>query len=165
MIVFSAWFRLIFVIVAYENVSGHTFGFLCLQLVLIAIACLNVWFVVEAKIEYKFLGGPKTHYFAYLYLFLNVCIGVIKAYLTAYVVTMHSYPSWANSKFGGREDAMVPGQVIDLIWMIFNAIIPFIIAFVRSRSERPLEFTINFQAPIMVEEEGGEETAPGSLPK
>jgi hypothetical protein len=157
MIIFSSWFRLIFVIIAYENVAGHTFGFLMLQLVLIAVACLNVWFIVEAGIEYKFLGGPKTKYVAFVYLFSNLVIGAIKIYLTTYVVLTASYPSWANTPLSGRDGGMVPGQLIDYIWMIFNALIPFILSYVRSRSERPLEVTVDFKLPCFIQEEQIEE--------
>jgi hypothetical protein len=143
MIIFSSWFRLIFVIIAYENIAGHTFGFLMLQLVLIAVACLNVWFIVEAGIEYKFLGGPRTKYFAFVYLFLNLVIGVIKIYLTTNVLLTASYPSWAATPISGHDGCMmVPGQLIDYIWMLFNALIPFVLSYVRSRSDRPLEVTV-----------------------
>ena len=164
MIIFSSWFRLIFVIIAYENVAGHTFGFLMLQLVLIAVACLNVWFIVEAGIEYKFLGGPKTKYFAFVYLFSNLVIGAIKIYLTTYVVLTASYPSWANTPFSGRDGGMVPGQLIDYIWMIFNAVIPFVLSYVRSRSERPLEVTVDFKSPCFIQEEQIEDTSSNSAP-
>ena len=152
MIVLTAWFRLIFVMLAYTNVAGHTFGFLGLQLVLIFVACMNVWFIVEAKIEYKFLGGREgTVYVSYAYLVLNFIISFIKIYLTAYVVSGSGYPSWANTPFG--SGSLVPGQIVDYIWMIFNAILPFIISFVRSRSERPLEIFVDIQPPLWAIEE------------
>ena len=165
MIIFSSWFRLIFVITSYENFAGHTFGFLMLQLVLIAVACLNVWFIVEAGIEYKFLGGPKTKYFAFVYLFLNLVISAIEIYVTAYVVLTGSNPSWAATPISGHDGGMVPGQLISYIWMIFNVLIPFVLSYVRSRSERPLEVTVDFKLPCFIQEEQIEETvssAPGA---
>ena len=53
MIICVALFRLIFVMIAYIDVRGHIFGFLLLQIALVMIACLNVWFIVEARIEYR----------------------------------------------------------------------------------------------------------------
>jgi hypothetical protein len=104
--------------IAYENVAGHTFGFLMLQLVLIAVASLNVWFIVEAGIEYKFLGGPKIKYFAFVYLCLNLVISAIKTTLPP---TPCLRPAIPVGPLG-----MVPGQLINYIWMIFNALIPFV---------------------------------------
>jgi hypothetical protein len=153
MIIFAAWFRLIFVMIAYENVSGHTFGFLTLQITLIMTSCLNVWYIVESKMEYKWLGGPRTPYLAWAFLFGNLVISAFKIFLTGYVVFGDGYPSWANTPISG-DDGVVPGQIIDYIWMIFNAVIPFIVSFLRSRCERPLIFTVDFQAPPLETAEG-----------
>ena len=89
-IIFSVWFRLILGI-AYVNMQQHM-GFLTLQLVLVAIAMLNVVFIVEAKVEYKMFCG-RTKLFALAYLFCNTVISGIKIYLTCYVVFVGGYPS------------------------------------------------------------------------
>ena len=137
---------MIFVIVAYENVQGHTAGFMGLQVVLILVACMNVLFVTETKIEYKVLGGRKgTLIAAYVYLFGNLVISSIKLYLTAMVVFGAGYPSWANTAPNG---GMVPAQKIDAVWMIFNAILPFILSYVRWKTESPLEIEIDMN-PFM----------------
>eukprot|EP00571_Detonula_confervacea_P003366 CAMPEP_0172325364 /NCGR_PEP_ID=MMETSP1058-20130122/53821_1 /TAXON_ID=83371 /ORGANISM="Detonula confervacea, Strain CCMP 353" /LENGTH=1030 /DNA_ID=CAMNT_0013041887 /DNA_START=6 /DNA_END=3098 /DNA_ORIENTATION=- len=141
MIIFSARFRLIFVGIAYINVSAPTFGFLLLQIALVMVACLNVWFIIEAKIEYHIFRG-HIKVFAYTYLVCNLCISAIKIYLTALVVTTAGYPSWAK----GDGGSVAPGQIIDYTWMVFNAILPLIFSFVRSRSENPLKVTIDLQA-------------------
>jgi len=41
---------------------------------------------------------------------------------------------------------MVVGQVVNMIWMPFNAVLPLVIASVKS-SEQPLEITVDLQAP------------------
>lgn len=157
LIIFTAWFRLIFVAIAYINVSAHTFGFLTLQLVLIALACFNVWFIIEAKLEYKIFCG-RTKIFALLFLIGNLAISGIKVYLSAYVVILAGYPSWANTPISGKPGTIVPGQIIDSIWMIFNAIIPLVMSLVRSMSENPLELTVDFM-PIARKLEEGDEAA------
>jgi len=145
MIVLCSWFRMIFVILAYQNVRGHTAGFLGLQLTLMMVACLNVFYISETKIQYTLLGGRAgTLWAAYIYLFFALGSSVIKFYLDAHVVLGFSYPSWGLVKVGGGS--MVVGQVVDMIWMLFNAVLPLIIAYVRS-SEQPLEITIDLQAP------------------
>ena len=146
LIIFSAWFRLIFVGIAYINVSAHTFGFLTLQIVLVFIAMFNVWFIIEAKMEYKMFCG-YTKYFAGGYLVGNTIISAIKIYLTFCVVALNGYPAWANTPWSPTGEGRVPGQIIDYIWMIFNAIIPLILSFVRSLSESPLEFTVDLAPP------------------
>jgi hypothetical protein len=64
---------------------------------------------VEAGIEYKFLGGPKTKYFAFVYLFLNLVISAIEIYVTTNVVLTASYPSWATTPISGRDWWYGPG--------------------------------------------------------
>lgn len=152
LIVFSAWFRLIFVGLAYENVSTHTFGFLTLQIVLAAIALFNVWFIVEAKMEYRALCGMTRH-FAIAFLFCDLIISGVKIYLTTYVVTLGGYPSWGNTAISSSGEGVVPGQIIDWIWMVFNAIIPLAMSLVRSLSDNPLEICVDFR-PVPIKPAG-----------
>lgn len=154
LVIFSSWFRLIFVNMAYINVSAHIFGFLTLQIVLIAVASFNVWFIIEAKLEYKMFCG-KTKLFALTFLVCNLTISGIKIYLTGYVVAHSGYPSWATTPISGEPGTIVPGQIIDYIWMIFNAIIPLVMSLVRSMSENPLEITVDFMPLTRKLEEGG----------
>jgi hypothetical protein len=39
------------------------------------------------------------------------------------------------------------GQLIDKVWMIFNAVLPLVISYVRSNNEYPLEFVITSDEP------------------
>ena len=148
MILFCSWFRMIFVILAYENVRGHTAGFIGLQLVLMMVACLNVFYISETKIEYEFLGGRQgTRICALAYLFCALGVSAIKLYLDSNVVLGFPYPEWGLKHVG---ESMVVGQVVDMIWMLFNAVLPLFIAYVRARSEKPLEITIDLQPPHYV---------------
>jgi hypothetical protein len=64
----------------YINISGHTAGFLGLQAVLIMVACTNVWFLTETKMEYGVLGGLRgTRVAAFTYLVSNLGISSIKS--------------------------------------------------------------------------------------
>jgi hypothetical protein len=67
------------------------------------------------------------------------------------------YPQWALQKVAGSE--MAVGQVVDVVWMIFNALLPMIIAAVRARSEPPLEFTIDLCKPNFVESDSDDENS------
>lgn len=147
MVILCAWFRMIFVVVAYVNVQGHTAGFLGLQVTLVLIAVTNVWYVMETRVSYNFLGGLQgTRYFSMAYLIGDLLICGIKVYLTSSVVFGSSgYPTWAlqHTAIAGKT----VGQLVDLVWMIFNALLPLVISYIRAKSERPLEFTIDCRAP------------------
>ena len=159
-ILLCAWFRMIFVVLAYDNVRWHTAGFLGLQLALITVTIQNTTYVLETKVAYQRLGGLQgTRLAIHIYLVCNVIISTIKLYLTSYVVLGlgltsdkeedgvhygHTYPPWALHKVTSN---MVVGEVVDIIWMFFNAFLPFVISFVRSRFEPGLVFTIDLQRP------------------
>lgn len=150
MILLCSWFRMIFVIIAYVNVRGHTAGFLGLQLVLMMLACLNVWYIVESNIEYRFLGGRGgTRWCAGVYLVLDLCVSALKFGSDLMVVAGYNYPSWGLTPVFGTT--MVVGQVLDMVWMLFNALLPMIIAYVRSQSEPALEISIDMANPSQVE--------------
>lgn len=146
MIILCAWFRMIFVVLAYANVAGHTAGFLGLQICLVMVAILNTVFMLETKVEYDFLGGIRgTRIAAYTYIIGDLTISGIKVYLTTMVVIGAGYPEWAKSHLVSGKNV---GQVVDMVWMIFNAILPVIISYIQSKSEKPLKFTIDLVVPV-----------------
>lgn len=137
-------FRMIFVSIAYENVQGHTAGFLGLQVALILIAFHNAIFIWESNTAYKQLGGPQnglrnTRIGIIVYLVGQVSIFIAKVYATIYVVSYGKGAPWTLRPLG----SVVAGQVVDWIWMIFNAIIPLILAFFRCKNEAPLVITVS----------------------
>lgn len=139
-----AQFRMIFVCIAYENVAQHTAGFLGLQIALILIAFHNAGFVWDSNIAYKFLGGPEnglrnTRIVIVVYLIGQVTISIAKVYTAIYIVAYGRVAAWTLQPVG----PVVSGQVVDWIWMLFNAIIPLIIAFIRSRNEAPLVISVS----------------------
>ena len=136
---------MVFVLLAYETMRGHTAGFLGLQLVLMMVSCLNVWYIVETKAQHSILRGQLgTQICGWIYLVLNLAVGLLKFGSDAHLVLGYGYPSWGLiPAFGGN--GIVVGQVVDFIWMVFNAILPLIISYVRSQSEQPLEISIDMQ--------------------
>jgi hypothetical protein len=154
LLILCAWFRMIFVVEAYSNVQGHTAGFLGLQIALTTVAILNTAYVLETETSYSFLGGLKgTRIAAYIYIVGDLIISGTKVYLSAFIVfgmglqNGDIYPRWALEQ---ATPTMVVGQVVDLIWMFFNAILPLFISFLRSKSEPPLKFTIDLDKPNVV---------------
>jgi hypothetical protein len=145
-VVLCAWFRMIFVVLAYVNVQGHTAGFLGLQVALAMVAITNVLYILETKPTYGFLGGAKgTRIAALVYIFGDLGIIAIKIFLTGHIVILGGYPVWSTSPSG------VPGyniaEIVDVIWMIFNAVLPMFISYVRAKSEKALVFEIDLPLP------------------
>lgn len=143
-------FRMIFVCIAYEQTRGHTAAFLGLQVALIIVAIMNVAYVLLTQQSYPSLKMSKerTAKLAILYLILNLSISLVKIGATIYIVTsadvvsppFYKYP--LSKPFSG----MVLGRIVDLIWMIFNGVIPAYIAYVRMKNETPL--TIDISVPV-----------------
>eukprot|EP00536_Pseudo-nitzschia_multiseries_P005054 jgi/Psemu1/254143/estExt_Genewise1Plus.C_910044 len=141
-------FRMIFVFIAYENVQGHTAGFLCLQIGLVLIALQNVLYVIMTGQSYPNfgLGNEKSvAIFCYLYLAVLFVVSYYKIQGTIYIVK-----NGVGSPFYLEPSGvfgLLKGQVIDKIWMFVNALVPFVFAFVRAKSEDPLNFEITIPTP------------------
>lgn len=151
MIVGCAWFRMIFIVIAYQSLSGHTAGFFCLQLTLVLTAIMNTGFIIDTKASYSWLGGQTgTAVVALTYLFCNLIISPVKLYLTAEIVFKGAPADWSLNIVGGSY----AGQLVDNIWFVFNAVIPLIVATVRMLSEPPLTISIDALPPIWT---GGDE--------
>ena len=141
---------MIFICVAYENVQAHTAGFLGLQIALILVAVQNTLYVIMTGQDYHVkslvlgipinLSAATTAKVAKTYLFLLSIIGAVKVSATIYVVG-HGYGApitMQDSPVAG----MKVGQLVDSIWMVFNAVLPLIIAFVRMGNEEPLKIEV-----------------------
>ena len=140
-ILLCSQFRMIFVILAYVNVSGHTAGFLGLQVALILVAIQNTGYVYDAEISYDAVGGVKnTRRLALAYIIGDLIICTFKITATIFVVQNGYGAPWT------LEPSPLPGkcmgQMIDMIWMIFNAVIPLVLSHFRSKNEFPLAINI-----------------------
>jgi hypothetical protein len=152
-VILCAWFRMIFICIAYEQVSYHTAGFLGLQIALILVAVQNTLFIIDADIAYEWIGGIKnTRIAAISYLIATLCVSSVKVTATVYVVTHGEGAAWTlvPSPIPGK----VMGQFVDMFWMFLNAVMPLIISYIRSKSEFPLEITFDIQEPKYVTPEG-----------
>lgn len=147
MVILCAWFRMIFVVLAYENVQGHTAGFLGMQVALIMVAIYNSAYALEMGVIYKPLKTlTRTRRVIWTYLSCNIFVSGVKIGLSAYVVITGSYPEWAKEEVGG----MAVGEIVDMFWMIFNAVLPSIISFVQAKTETPLLIKVDQMQPIFV---------------
>jgi len=140
-------FRMIFVCIAYEEPAKHTAGFLGLQVALILVAIQNTLYVIMTGQSYPTVGlsSSTTAVLAKIYLFLLSCISAVKVAATVYIVLNGVGPAFY------KKDSPIPGQcvgqIVDKIWMIFNAVLPMCIAFIRMKNEDPLTIEISMPTP------------------
>mmetsp|Transcript_25074 Transcript_25074/g.69161 ORF Transcript_25074/g.69161 Transcript_25074/m.69161 type:complete len:355 (+) Transcript_25074:217-1281(+) len=162
-----AQFRLIFVFIAYENVQGHTAGFLCLQIGLVLVAIDNFMYVLLTNQTYPRSRLPlktttQVRACAATYLLCNLVVAGFKLYGTAYIVaTGYGPPLYLREvrELEDGEGSLKMGKVIDTFWMLFNAVIPFLIATVRAQHEAPMNFEITTPPPIYDRKEQGTTSA------
>lgn len=134
---------MIFVNIAYENLSGHTAPFLGMQIVLLMVAIMNVLYVLDANISYEFLGGLRnTKLICITYIICNVAISFVKIAATVFAVKHEVGVHWTSVDIGSGP---VSGKIIDLIWMLFNSLIPLIVSFFRMRWEYGISVTIEMR--------------------
>lgn len=149
-------FRMIFVVLTYENVQGHMTGFLCLQLALVIVAIYNFAYALETGIIYKPLRTlTRTRQTIWVYVISDLLISVIKICLSFYVVLIGSYPSWATKNLGGKPF----GKWIDIFWMLLNAVLPVFVSFNQASTQVPLMVTIDQTRPIFVSAEEADNLA------
>ena len=145
---------MIFVCLAYEKVEQHTAGFLGLQIALVLIAVKNSLFVYDTNIGYDFLGGIRNTRIAFLaYLTGLIPVSALKIAATTYVVIEGTGAGWTKENIG----ALKVGKLLDLFWMVFNAVIPVFISYVRWHNEDPLIIDITSSAPIYIDDSSGED--------
>ena len=142
---------MIFVFIAYENVAGHTAGFVGLQVALIMISIQNGFYILHSQVAYQYIGGLRnTRILAIFCLICNLVISGLKVVLNAYVVLYSKSAEWSTKEVAGGSFSV--GRAVDLIWMVLNAVIPMIVSYFRARSEYALNVRIGMKAPKYLEE-------------
>lgn len=164
MLFLTAQFRMIFVCIAYENVQQHTAGFLGLQVALILIAIENTLYVIASEKSYRFVGGgpERTKKLAMLYLFCLLIISSIKVSATTYLVVTGTGAEWTRKPTAIK--GVVPGLLVDWIWMLFNAVLPVMISIIRQREEPSMTCLFYYEANEVKNAEDEEEEVGPSGP-
>jgi len=138
---------MIFVFIAYSNPQGHTAAFLGLQIALILVALQNTMYVLMTGQSYPTinLSAEKTKMVGITYLVCLLAISSIKIWASCFIVANGVGPDFY------KRDSFIPGLVngklVDYVWMTFNAIIPFVIALVRSKNEDPIHLEATSPKP------------------
>lgn len=103
---------MIFSVVVYDSVAGHTAGFLGLQIALVLVTIQNTLYVLDSQVSYSFLGGLRnTRIAAIVYLSLTLTISIVKIVSSFHVVIHSSAAPWTLVPVG----SIVTGQLVDWI--------------------------------------------------
>jgi hypothetical protein len=126
----ALWFRMIFVVDAFENVIGHTLGFFGLQ--------LSLTLVLLSNLAYHIAMGT-----------LRMPVWIALFHAGATIGTTVTKIMLATSVFVGNPIYLVGDQssnniahFIDLAWMFLQAFVPLILSFFNRQTTPPVVFTI-----------------------
>jgi len=141
---------MIFTVLSYEDMSGHTAGFLGLIIALILVTIQNCIYILDSQVAYSFLGGLKgTRSAVIIYLISNLIISGYEVSILYHAVRKEEIAPWVTQKVG----PIAAIQLIDWIWMFFNAILPLFQSFVRARTERGVQITIDMKPQKYLDDE------------
>lgn len=143
-LVLIAWFRLVFVVRAFDDVVGHTIPFMGLQITLAMIAFQNVTYynlLHDDEVNWSKLsctGSMKSYMsvIGWIYAILLFIVTMVKIIITSAVLNGHPL-----MKIGTSFQSTF-GTFFDWSWLLLAAIIPMILSvYMVSEKKRPkLEF-------------------------
>jgi hypothetical protein len=146
-----------FIVLSYEDIAGHTAGFMGLIILLIILAIQNCLYGLDCKVSYKFLGGLKgTRYVVIIYLITNLIISGCKLSSVYHVVRTGEIAPWVKQKVG----PVYVIKIVDSIWMGYNGVLPLFIAFFRAKMERGIDITIDMKPQKYFERNADDDTSP-----
>ncbi|GMH60811.1 hypothetical protein TL16_g03130 [Triparma laevis f. inornata] len=149
--ILMSWFRMVFVIKAPDDIKGHTYGFLGLQVVLCIVAIKNlVYFhkihMSPLQIMQQQLGFPNLlnekgqDIVGGTYVVLLVGVTVFKM---AFCLTTFAGNPFIDTKTKGSSGQKI-AQLADVIWMLLAAVVPAIIAFFQRKHTDTLHIGLGF---------------------
>ncbi len=159
-VVLIAWFRLVFVVRAFEDVVGHTIPFMGLQITLSMIAVQNTVYynlLHDDEVNWKRLSctGSLQSYlsiFGWIYTILLFVVTMVKIILTSGVLNGHPL-----MEIGTPAQEAV-GSFFDWTWMFLAAVTPFLISiYLMCEDKRPkiiTNLTMNLYQPVSQQNEG-----------
>jgi hypothetical protein len=129
---------------SYENVAGHTAGFLGLIIALMLITIQNCLYILDKNMAYHILGGlTGTRCAVIIFLISNLSVSACKCASATHIVQNGRPADWALKPFG----PVVAGKAVDILWMLFNALLPIFSSYHRSRCEGGIEIIIEKNMP------------------
>ena len=126
-----------------------SFCLLFLLIIVILVVIQNTIYVVDTQVAYQFLGGLRNTRIVFaIYLISVIAFSAAKVITTIHIVLYGTAMPFTLKEIDGS--GWVVGRVIDIIWMILNAVIPLFVAFIRARSEPPLKIDVGMKNPLFV---------------
>jgi hypothetical protein len=128
-------------------------GFLGLSIALILVTIQNCIYILldRSQVAISFLGGglKGTRSAVIIYLISNLIISGYEVSILYHAVRKEEIALWVTQKVG----PIAAIQLVDWIWMFFNAILPLFPSFVRARTERGMQITIDMKPQKYLDEE------------
>ena len=135
--VLFSWFRMIFVVRAFENVGGHTAPFTGFQLALTLNAIQNLLFYGYSENHTKVFDGFQR-FVGKLYLGCVIIITVMKQTISWLAICKASSLAGFCHSYAldiSQESNRTFAQTLDRLWLVFLAVIPLFLAmYTRSKS-------------------------------
>mmetsp|Transcript_13508 Transcript_13508/g.40244 ORF Transcript_13508/g.40244 Transcript_13508/m.40244 type:complete len:233 (+) Transcript_13508:395-1093(+) len=160
-IILMAWFRMIFVIGAFDDVNGHTSFFQLFQVLLAIVCAKNMHYYNKAlnavdKDGQRSMGplDQVSRHFTGRQLKDSIQEPLQWIYLLTVVATTAFKIAIVRFQFAGKpflitqgpnksERDMAIAGACDRTWMVLNAIMPMVFAYVQSQYVDTLEFTLD----------------------
>jgi len=140
-IVLMVWFRMIFVIDAFDNVNGHTSFFQLFQILLALVAVKNMMYYNMIHKEplaevLEFFGAPSLipqRFHGPIQIAYVTLVCLTTAWKIIIVRTQFAGHPILITTEGGPERDMIIAAFTDRLWMLLNAIFPMLFAYCQSR--------------------------------
>ena len=136
-LVLLSWFRMVFVVIAFEDTKGHTLGFQGLQLSLVLVALQDVLFMEALQIAWPRFGRKLTRVLHWTY-FVALTVVTFLKLLIVLTLFYASAPVVDPKTSSGAAFC----QILDRLWMLLAAVLPIALAELERRSEPGLYFVV-----------------------
>ena len=136
-LVLLSWFRMIFVVLAFEDTMGHALGFQGLQLSLVLVALQDVLFMEALQIAWPHFGRKLTRVLHWTYFVALIVVTFLKL-LIVLTLFYASAPVVDPKTSSGAAFC----QILDRLWMLLAAVLPIALAELERRSEPGLYFVV-----------------------
>ena len=135
-LVLLSWFRMVFVVIAFESVKAHTFGFIGLQFALVLVALLDLLYMEALRIGWPRFGRKLTRVLHWMYFVALTLVTFLK--LLHVFTLFYATPILDPEK----SSAAIFVQTLDRLWMLLAAVLPIVLAELERRSEPGLYFVV-----------------------
>ena len=138
-LVLLSWFRMVFVVIAFESVKAHTFGFIGLQFALVLVALLDLLYMEALRIGWPIFRRARRKRTRVLHRMYFVALTLVTFLKLLHVFTLFYATPIFDPK---KSSAATFVQTLDRLWMLLAAVLPIVLAELERRSEPGLYFVV-----------------------